>query len=294
MKNQQGDVEKVISADGTVLAAYTYDAWGNVLTETGSLANANPIRYRGYYYDSETGLYYVSSRYYDPQVCRFINADDSANIGANSDFASTILYAYCGNNPVSRSDDGGEFWHIVAVALVGGLISATVSVISQVLDNKSVDLKTTLYVATSGAIGGALTASGVGVVGQVIGGMINGGVTNYVTQKRKIELGYSKEINKNELIGSIVIGGVCGAISGPGASSTQAGAGGQKQMMNLGVGTVKRTWNALSNNGVKAYIGEAGKAASYYLTSTAKVTSNLFSKSNLFAQIVGSVYSFLS
>jgi hypothetical protein len=65
-------------------------------------------------------------------------------------------------------------------------------------------------------------------------------------------------------------------------------------MMNLGVGTVKRTWNALSNNGVKAYIGEAGKAASYYLTSTAKVTSNLFSKSNLFAQIVDSVYSFLS
>ena len=107
VKNQQGDVEKVISADGTVLAAYTYDAWGNILTFTGSLANANPIRYRGYYFDSESGLYYVSSRYYDPQVCRFIIADDSANIGANNDFVSTNLFVYCGNNPVCRSDFDG-------------------------------------------------------------------------------------------------------------------------------------------------------------------------------------------
>ncbi len=74
VKNQQGDVEKVIAADGTVLAAYTYDAWGNILSSTGSLANANPIRYRGYYFDSETGLYYLHSRNYDPQPGRFIRA----------------------------------------------------------------------------------------------------------------------------------------------------------------------------------------------------------------------------
>ena len=74
VKNQQGDVEKVISADGTVLAAYTYDAWGNILSATGSLANANPIRYRGYYFDTETGLYYLHSRYYNPQPGRFIRA----------------------------------------------------------------------------------------------------------------------------------------------------------------------------------------------------------------------------
>ena len=131
VKNQQGDVEKVIAADGTVLAAYTYDAWGNILTFTGSLANANPIRYRGYYFDSESGLYYVSSRYYDPQVCRFIIADDFANIGANNDFVSTNLFVYCGNNPVCRSDFDGTDWRDVfavgvTVAIVGLIILAAV------------------------------------------------------------------------------------------------------------------------------------------------------------------------
>ena len=75
VKNQQGDVERVISADGTILAAYTYDAWGNVLTAEGILAQQNPIRYRSYYFDTETSLYYLQSRYYDPAIGRFINAD---------------------------------------------------------------------------------------------------------------------------------------------------------------------------------------------------------------------------
>ena len=73
VRNLQGDVEKVLSTDGTVLASYVYDAWGNVLSATGTLAEENPIRYRGYYYDTETGFYYVSSRYYDPEVGRWIH-----------------------------------------------------------------------------------------------------------------------------------------------------------------------------------------------------------------------------
>ena len=67
------------------MVTYTYDAWGNPLSVTGSMAStlgaANPLRYRGYVYDSETGLYYVSSRYYDTEICRFINADGYASTG---------------------------------------------------------------------------------------------------------------------------------------------------------------------------------------------------------------------
>lgn len=73
--NQQGDVVSLIDKNKNIVAAYSYDAWGKLLSSAGSMAETNPIRYRGYYYDTETGLYYISSRYYDPEICRFINAD---------------------------------------------------------------------------------------------------------------------------------------------------------------------------------------------------------------------------
>ena len=111
VKNLQGDVEKVIATDGTVLASYTYDAWGKVLTSTGSLANANPIRYRGYYYDTETNLYYLQSRFYDPQVGRFVNADGFTSTGQG--IIGCNMFAYCMNNPILYSDPYGKM--IVAV-----------------------------------------------------------------------------------------------------------------------------------------------------------------------------------
>ena len=73
----QGDILAVLNGQtGAVEASYTYDAWGRVISATGALAEINPFRYRGYYYDSETGFYYVSSRYYDPEIGRWINADN--------------------------------------------------------------------------------------------------------------------------------------------------------------------------------------------------------------------------
>ena len=114
VKNLQGDVIQIRSVYGTLLVEYAYDAWGNVIDISGSYASTlgadNPIRYRSYYYDTETGFYYLHSRYYDPAIRRFINADDVSLLGANNDFASLNLYAYCGNNPVARADNGGTFW----------------------------------------------------------------------------------------------------------------------------------------------------------------------------------------
>ena len=75
---------------------------------TGPLAELNPLRYRRYVYDQETGLYYVSSRYYDPEIGRWINADNQLSTG--SDLTGLNLFAYCGNNPVNRIDLTGEAW----------------------------------------------------------------------------------------------------------------------------------------------------------------------------------------
>ena len=111
VKNAQGDVTGLVNASGTRVVTYTYDAWGNPLATTGSLAAtlgaANPLRYRGYVYDTETGLYYLQSRYYNPGWGRFINADGYASTGQG--IIGNNMFAYCGNNPVIRHDPTGQF-----------------------------------------------------------------------------------------------------------------------------------------------------------------------------------------
>ena len=106
--NLQGDVVKLVTSSGSIVAEYSYDAWGNLLVQSGSMADKNPLRYRGYYYDAETGFYYLQSRYYDPTLRRFLNADAYASTGQG--FIGTNMFAYCGNNPASRSDASGSFW----------------------------------------------------------------------------------------------------------------------------------------------------------------------------------------
>ena len=108
-KNLQGDITKIYDWFGNEVTSYTYDAWGKIISVSGSLAStvgqANPFRYRSYYYDSETGWYYLNSRYYDPSVGRFINADGI--IGANDGLQGYNMFAYCNNNPVMGYDPSG-------------------------------------------------------------------------------------------------------------------------------------------------------------------------------------------
>ena len=105
---------------------YAYNAWGKITAQGNDpLYEQNPFRYRGYYYDEETGFYFLNSRYYDPQVKRFISADclfvaGDAITGAN-------MYAYCDNNPVMRVDPTGmksELWELSAAIAIGGLMAA--------------------------------------------------------------------------------------------------------------------------------------------------------------------------
>ena len=120
LKNLQGDILGICSVSGggivTILAAYEYDPWGKflgvrnnsggVISDETSIALRNPLRYRGYYYDSDTGYYYLKSRYYDPQIGRFINADGYASTGQG--FLGYNMFAYCLNNPILCADEGGN------------------------------------------------------------------------------------------------------------------------------------------------------------------------------------------
>ncbi len=106
VKNLQGDIVAIADIDGNIVVEYTYDAWGNLLSTSGTLAgtlgNDNPFRYRGYYYDSESGLYYLQSRYYSPEWGRFVNADDFDQINGLN------LFVYCDNSVMRRIDPNGR------------------------------------------------------------------------------------------------------------------------------------------------------------------------------------------
>ena len=108
VKNLQGDVIRIIDLAGTEVASYVYDAWGNIKDTKGepTIREINPIRYRGYVYDTETSLYYLQSRYYDPFTGRFLNADDTHYIMFPSLMAN--LYTYCDNNAISNTDTNGK------------------------------------------------------------------------------------------------------------------------------------------------------------------------------------------
>ena len=109
VKNVQGDIVGLTNTSGSLIVSYEYDAWGKLLSTTGTQAStigqANPLRYRGYVYDTETGLYYLGSRYYDPGVGRFINADSIVNLGQG--FDGSNMFAYCLNSPVTYGDPSG-------------------------------------------------------------------------------------------------------------------------------------------------------------------------------------------
>ena len=121
VKNLQGDIIKVLDDEGNLLVSYTYDAWGNPTSTTYSNSGAstaviyNPFRYRGYYYDSEIGLYYLNSRYYNPVIGRFINADTLVSTGQG--ILGYNMFAYCENTPINGCDPCGtcihrwDFWN---------------------------------------------------------------------------------------------------------------------------------------------------------------------------------------
>ena len=123
----QGDIIGIVDSEGSQVVVYRYDAWGEVLVSSDAsgfgLAQINPLRYRVYYYDQETGLYYLQTRYYDPKVRRFLNADDASVLTKDPEqLTEKNLYAYCDDNPVMYRDDTGMF------DIVSGIFGAVTNV----------------------------------------------------------------------------------------------------------------------------------------------------------------------
>jgi len=227
--NAQGDVIALLNSAGVLVASYNYGAWGNYsvhgadgkkTTDATFIGHINPLRYRGYYYDRETRLYYLQSRYYDFANCRFINADTFATTDANG-FLSANMFAYCENNPIMRVDADGEVAHVIVGAIIGVAFQYVCDVasglraghsLSEALDPRTVGSTVADYIAA--AASGALAASGIGTVGAVVANTMLSSVTYLADCSIKNE-----KVNGVEWFEATVTGGVSGIIGGGGANA---------------------------------------------------------------------------
>ena len=161
--NLQGDVVQIIDEGGVLQAEYVYSPWGEIISAEGDLAEINPLRYRGYYYDSETGFYYLQSRYYDPENHRFINADTYASTDSGDAIACN-MFAYCGNNPVLNLDPTGEWsWK----GFLAGIATVAVGVAAVALTVVTAGAATPLAAAAVTSVG-TLAASALITTGTTV------------------------------------------------------------------------------------------------------------------------------
>ena len=257
-KDILGNITGILDKNGKLIVKYKYDAWGNyaavslnlkdgkeqfcditdeTISFTGKyadykmLAEKNPFRYRGYYYDTDTELYYLKTRYYDPEIGRFITIDDISYLAPDT-INGLNLYAYCGNNPIMRVDaNGTAWWHwvigavvVVAVAFATAVTAGTVAL---------------LLGASSAAIG-ALTSAA------ALGGILVGGTNLFVQWTSGAEMPDVKELSINTFLG-----GVTGALSG-GANLLSLGTNiavqlGKQVLINVGISLTSYAVQSLIN-----------------------------------------------
>ena len=214
-KNLQGDVARIFNANGYLVARYVYDAWGNhtvydangnINTDENFIGNINPFRYRSYYYDTETKLYFLKTRYYDPEVGRFISPDSIEYLDPET-INGLNLYAYCLNNPIGYSDPYGtwswsSFWRGL-----GYIITGVGAIVAGALVMASGVALVPMLIAAGVTIGaGALTTiNGAAEIGEAIGGYnyMKDGVFGGNTAAYNIYAGVTDGI---AMVGSIICG----------------------------------------------------------------------------------------
>lgn len=169
-RNIQGDILRIYRKDNLALVAeYQYDAYGNhnvINHNDANIGDVNPFRYRGYYFDSETGYYYLNTRYYSPIMGRFISPDELSILDeTKSQINGLNLYMYCGNNPVMNIDPSGRNWWSDFWSGVGGIVVGVIVSLAEVAAGAAL-----IITGVGAGIGAGLISTG---LGSIIGGTIN-------------------------------------------------------------------------------------------------------------------------
>ena len=214
-RNLFQDVTHIYDLNGNLVASYLYDAWGNHQvfdangvenTNADFIGNINPIRYRGYYFDVETQLYWVSSRYYSPELCRWISPDSIEYL----DPQSINLYAYCGNDPINYADPSGHAPEWLQGLAIGLAIVGAVLVIGAVTV-LTCGVGTLAGTMAGAVIYGAAQGIAIGAAVGVVGGGIVGGIASDWSAEG-ILIGMGIGLGAGAIVGG-VIGGFAGASS---------------------------------------------------------------------------------
>ena len=215
--NLQGDVVAILDDTGTAVVTYAYDAWGRIISVGGSMAGTlgvhNPLRYRGYVYDQETGLYYLQSRHYDPEMGRFLNADAFASTGQG--LAGSNMFAYCNNCPVIGYDPTGHFCLVLGIIASGAIVGGLLGVFSAVTTGGNV-FESAIEGCITGAIGSAcgmlitnpVIAIGTAFLGGVAADFATQVTTQYIENKSvdlsKVDLGRVVKTGTQTALGTAV------------------------------------------------------------------------------------------
>lgn len=205
IKNGTSDITGIADEDGNLLCSYVYEGYGKcdiIEYDESSIGEINPLRYRGYYYDEESGFYYLNSRYYDPETGRFILPDDVSYLGAGGTVLSYNLFSCCENNPVNKIDEDGNISILISFMIglgIGALTGIGYAAACDYNDNNSID----------GSIG-SVTYLNDGLWGALIGGA-TGGLLGALYSNIN---GYSGRQKTLLILSGVGIGGLIGGVIG--------------------------------------------------------------------------------
>lgn len=213
VRNALNDIIRIVDTTGVTVIEYNYDVWGKMLNISGSMASTmgqdNPYRYKGYRYDSETGLYYLQDRYYNPEWGRFLNSDNT--IGRTGELEAHNQYLYCKNNPVLYADFSGDHPILIGMAIGAGVSLISSIVVQASTGDKKISLQQTLTDVAVGTISGGIAGSGVGLVLMFFGNAaLSGGAS---IAKNLMETG---SISWEDALLNAGVGGVVSLIGGRG------------------------------------------------------------------------------
>ena len=207
-KDAQGNIIALLDGSGNVVVQYVYDAWGNHavldangadITDVDHIGSLNPFRYRGYFYDVETGLYFLKTRYYDPETGRFITIDDISYIDPET-INGLNLYAYCGNNPVMYTDPNGTAkWWEWLLGVIGVVVAVVVGIVATV---------------ASFGVASPLVGLGLAALGGAMLGFAGGFTSNVISQVNSVGFGNVDMKQAGKAGGEgFVVGAISGALS---------------------------------------------------------------------------------